>query len=170
MKPQKLPPFDSVDDTAVRTLVAHIVDVLLAQRMPLPIALHAMGFCAAILLRKLLDAGIDAKPDFLRGLAKTGPIDLTVTGHSLGGAIAIVATAWLLEPLNFSLWPHTFAAPTMWNAAFATSFARTFAYYAAVNTNDIVPMAWANLSGVLATFRRRALVCTKPTTTWVIFQ
>ena len=41
----------------------------------------------------------------------------------------------------------------MWNAAFATSFAQTFsAYYAAVNTNDVVPMGWANLSGVLATF------------------
>jgi hypothetical protein len=96
--------------------------------------------------------------DYLRGLAKTGTLDLMVTGHSLGGAIAIVATAWLndqlpkVEPLNFSLWPQTFAAPTMWNAAFATSFAQTFTYYAAVNTNDIVPMGWANLSGVLATF------------------
>ena len=96
--------------------------------------------------------------DCLRGLAKTGTLDLMVTGHSLGGAIAIVATAWLndqlpkVEPLNFSLWPQTFAAPTMWNAAFATSFAQTFTYYAAVNTSDIVPMGWANLSGVLATF------------------
>jgi len=96
--------------------------------------------------------------DYLRGLAKTGTLDLMVTGHSLGGAIAIVATAWLndqlpkVEPLNFSLWPQTFAAPTMWNAAFATSFAQNFTYYAAVNTNDIVPMGWANLSGVLATF------------------
>jgi Lipase (class 3) len=96
--------------------------------------------------------------DYLRGLAKTGTLDLMVMGHSLGGAIAIVATAWLndqlpkVEPLNFSLWPQTFAAPTMWNAAFATSFAQTFTYYAAVNTNDIVPMGWANLSGVLATF------------------
>jgi len=61
----------------VRTLVAHIVDVLLAQRMPLPIALHAMGFCAAILLRKLLDAGIDAKPDFLRGLERAGTVTRT---------------------------------------------------------------------------------------------
>jgi uncharacterized protein YbdZ (MbtH family) len=96
--------------------------------------------------------------DYLRGLAKTGTLDLMVTGHSLGGAIAIVATAWLndqlpkVEPLNFSLWPQTFAAPTMWNVGFATSFAQTFTYYAAVNTNDIVPMGWANLSGVLATF------------------
>ena len=62
----------------MRTLVAHIVDVLLAQRMPLPIALHAMGFCAAILLRELLDAGVDAKPDFLRGLERAGTVTRTL--------------------------------------------------------------------------------------------
>ena len=61
----------------MRTLVAHIVDVLVAQKAPLPVALHAMGFCAAILLRKLLDAGIDAKPDFLRGLERAGTVTRT---------------------------------------------------------------------------------------------
>lgn len=96
--------------------------------------------------------------DYLRGLAKAAPLDLMVTGHSLGGALAVVATAWLydqlpkIEPLRFSLWPQTFAAPTMWNDGFATYFANTFPYYAAVNTNDVVPMGWANLNGVLTTF------------------
>src|SRR4051794_31306646 len=96
--------------------------------------------------------------DFLRGIAKTGTLELMVTGHSLGGALAIVATAWLkdqlpkVEPLKFSLWPQTFAAPTMWNAAFAANFAETFTYYVAVNSNDVVPMGWANLNGVLATY------------------
>jgi hypothetical protein len=96
--------------------------------------------------------------DFLRGVAQTGTLNLIVAGHSLGGALAIVATAWLYNQLpkvgqlKVVLWPHTFAAPTMWNAAFATYFASTFSYYAAVNTNDIVPMGWANLKGVLATY------------------
>ena len=61
MKHAKPPPADLVDDTAVRTLVAHIVDMLVTQKTPLPAALHAMGFCAAILLRELLEAGVDAK-------------------------------------------------------------------------------------------------------------
>ena len=72
MKLQKTPQVDSVDDTAVRALVAHIVDVLATQKAPLPVALQAMGFCAAILLRELLEAGVDAKPSFLRGLERAG--------------------------------------------------------------------------------------------------
>jgi hypothetical protein len=78
MKPQKPPAADSVDDTAVRTLVAHIVDVLVTQKTPLPVALHAMGFCAAILLRELASAGVDAKPGFLRGLERAGTVTRTL--------------------------------------------------------------------------------------------
>jgi hypothetical protein len=112
----------------------------------------------------LVIAMTDPKPtavsllDYLRYLAKPGPLDLMVTGHSLGAALAVVATAWLNNQLpnvggaSFSLWPHTFACPTMWNDNFAKMFARTFTYYAATNTNDVVPMGWANLDGVLATF------------------
>ena len=75
MKPQ---PVDSADDTAVRALVAHMVDVLAVQKAPLPVALHAMGFCAAILLRELANAGVDAKPGFLRGLERAGTVTRTL--------------------------------------------------------------------------------------------
>ena len=78
MKLQKTPQVDSVDDTAVRALVAHIVDVLATQKAPLPVALHAMGFCAAILLRELLEAGVDAKPSFLGGLERAGTVIRTL--------------------------------------------------------------------------------------------
>ena len=77
MKHANPPPADSVDDTAVRTLVAHIVDMLVTQKTPLPVALHAMGFCAAILLRELLEAGVDAKQVFLRGLERAGTVTRT---------------------------------------------------------------------------------------------
>jgi hypothetical protein len=78
MKIQKLPAVETVDDKAVRSLVAHIVEVLVAQKTPLPVALHAIGFCAAILLRELLEAGVDAKPDFLRGLERAGTVTRTL--------------------------------------------------------------------------------------------
>ncbi|MGJ5045503.1 lipase family protein [Bradyrhizobium oligotrophicum] len=97
--------------------------------------------------------------DYLRGLAAKQNLQLMVTGHSLGGALAVAATAWLQDQLpklnsslKFTLWPHTFAAPTMWNAGFAATFAKSYTYYAAVNSNDIVPMGWANLNGILGTY------------------
>jgi hypothetical protein len=78
MKTQKLPPVDSADETAVRALVAHIVDVLVTQKTPLPVALHATGFLAAVLLRELAEAGVDAKAGFLRGLERAGTVTRTL--------------------------------------------------------------------------------------------
>jgi hypothetical protein len=96
--------------------------------------------------------------DYLRSLAASKPLELIVAGHSLGGALTVAAAAWLYDQLpkagavSFSIWPHTFAAPTVWNDGFASWFSSTFSYYAAINTNDIVPMAWNNLNEILTTF------------------
>ncbi len=96
--------------------------------------------------------------DYLRGLAAAAPLELIVTGHSLGAALAVAATGWLHDQLGklgqvtFTLWPHTFAGPTTWNNVFATWFGTAFTYYTAVNTNDIVPMAWADLDTLLNTY------------------
>jgi hypothetical protein len=78
MKLQKMTPIDSVDDTAVSALVAQIVDVLATRKAPLPVALHAIGFCAAILLRELLEVGVGAKPSFLRSLERAGTVIRTL--------------------------------------------------------------------------------------------
>jgi alpha-beta hydrolase superfamily lysophospholipase len=48
--------------------------------------------------------------DYLRGVAKAGALDLIVTGHSLGGAIAVVATAWLNNQLPKERAAEFFAA------------------------------------------------------------
>jgi hypothetical protein len=99
--------------------------------------------------------------DFLRDLAKANPgAALMVTGHSLGGALAVVATAWLDDQLNkpgapeFSLRPHTFAAPTFWDGTFERYFSRRFhdSYYAAINSNDVIPRAWWDVSSILASY------------------
>ena len=97
--------------------------------------------------------------DFLRDVAKANPgAALMVTGHSLGGALAVVATAWLDDQLPklgapaFSLWPHTFAAPTFWDGKFEGNFSGRFQYYAAINRNDVIPKAWWDVPSILASY------------------
>lgn len=94
-------------------------------------------------------------PAFIGGLAAKAPLNLIITGHSLGGGLVQVGSLWLyaqLEPAaraNITFLPCTYAAPTFGNQEFATLFDTTFPNsYRAVNTLDVVPMAFENLSGV----------------------
>jgi hypothetical protein len=94
-------------------------------------------------------------PAFIGGLAAKAPLNLIITGHSLGGGLVQIGSLWLyaqLEPAaraKITFLPCTFAAPTFGNQQFATLYDTTFPNsYRAVNTLDIVPMAFQNLAGV----------------------
>lgn len=105
------------------------------------------------------DAGL---LDYLRttAAANNGSIALAVCGHSLGAALTNLAAAWIVDQLpkapgvSATVTPFTFAAPTVGDQAFASLYNMLFgsSSYACINTQDIVPMAWANVQGVQDSF------------------
>ncbi len=94
-------------------------------------------------------------PTYLPSLAASSPT-LMICGHSLGGALVQVGALWLHAELSnggtlggMTIVPFTYAAPTTGNQQFATLYDATFPLsYRAVNTLDVVPMAWENVDGV----------------------
>jgi len=100
--------------------------------------------------------------DYLRGVAgrSGGAIELAVTGHSLGGALTPLAAAWLADQLpnvpvvEATIAPFTFAAPTVGDAKFSALFNGLFSAraYGCVNTQDVVPMAWTDVQGIIDSF------------------
>jgi hypothetical protein len=85
------------------------------------------------------------------------PLDVTVTGHSKGGALASTVALWLQDALaspdGAEHWDggrgarvssYAFAAPTPGNAAFADRIDRalTGRHHRLRNTNDVVTHAW----------------------------
>jgi hypothetical protein len=94
---------------------------------------------------------------FLRSAAEksTEPLDVTITGHSKGAALAQAVALWLRETLDVAdeRWDagrgariacYAFAGPTPGNAAFARRFETALGatHHHVRNRNDIVTHAW----------------------------
>jgi triacylglycerol lipase len=91
--------------------------------------------------------------------------EIIVTGHSLGGALATVFAPWLHYQLSSTakttnIKVYTFAAPTAGNQAFAnmynSKFSQSFRYH---NDIDVIPKAWADLSGIKELFPAPGPAC-----------
>src|SRR2546425_1359822 len=100
------------------------------------------------------DGGAMTLVDFLKDRTKNeaDPLDIVVTGHSKGGALAPTLALWLRETraqgdskdrarISF----HAFAGPTPGDGAFARRVAKELngPCRRVVNSNDVVPHAWA---------------------------
>jgi hypothetical protein len=109
---------------------------------------------------------------FLAAQAAASPIalDVTVTGHSKGAALAQVVALWLREALDVPAerWDagrgarvacHAFAGPTPGNGAFAARVERILAgeHHHVRNRHDIVTHAWQvdDLRAIPALYGRR---------------
>jgi Lipase (class 3) len=97
---------------------------------------------------------------FLRSEAERGagtPLEIAVTGHSKGGALAQVVAVWLKDALDAAdpreSWDPTrnarvecyaFAGPTPGDVGFARRIERTLGanHHLLRNTNDVVTSAW----------------------------
>jgi len=104
------------------------------------------------------DAGLDLLSFLAEESRERGaPLDVTVTGHSKGGALAATVALWLTDALASAdaaeHWDgrrgarvscYAFAAPTPGNAAFANRIDRVLAghHHHLCNTNDVVTHAW----------------------------
>jgi hypothetical protein len=80
------------------------------------------------------------------------PIELTITGHSLGGALAPTIGLWLADTQSswdperkVTLDVYAFAGPSPGNESFAEHFHDMFGerYHGIVNYHDIVTKGWA---------------------------
>jgi hypothetical protein len=87
-----------------------------------------------------------------------GRLKMFITGHSLGGALATLLTAWFADKgfaNKFALEAYTFASPTVGNASFAYHYNSILSAslnaqsHRVVNSKDLVPFGWAGLGNVV---------------------
>jgi len=89
--------------------------------------------------------------------ASAEPLEVTITGHSKGGALAPAVALWLKDSLSSAdpaehwdggrgarIVSHAFAGPTPGNAAFANRIDKTLGadHHHLRNTNDLVTHGW----------------------------
>jgi len=87
----------------------------------------------------------------------TGNNFMYITGHSLGGALATILTAWFMDngfTSKFKLKSYTFAAPSIGNTFFVSHFASQVnstgsESHRVINPKDLVPRFWSELDSVI---------------------
>ena len=95
--------------------------------------------------------GPDGTTTLLEALQAASPTTLSVTGHSLGGAMATTIGLYLMDTFGPSVNVTTFAAPTAGLDDFATLFATQLgsSYQRFYNAWDVIPNAWATLESIV---------------------
>jgi hypothetical protein len=84
-------------------------------------------------------------------------LKMFITGHSLGGALATMVSAWFIDngyTGKFALETYTFAAPTVGNASFVNHYntkmlAANAPSHRVVNSKDLVPYGWAGIKDII---------------------
>lgn len=145
-------PFPYVEDAAARIAEGTHVAMNEVLSMVGPAAVRGQPPGKALTLLQFL---------YAESLAASGPVPVTFTGHSLGGALASVLAPWAAfqsrgwaDPLRVRC--CTFAAPTAGNGPFARATAPLYAngagfarYY---RTYDMVPRAWDRVKTIPSIF------------------
>ncbi|HMW02256.1 MAG: hypothetical protein K1Y36_23000 [Blastocatellia bacterium] len=92
--------------------------------------------------------------DFLVAQSGAADLEMTVTGHSLGGCLAVMLAVWLTDRLEkATVSACTFAAPTPGETELAryTESRLGERHQRHYNQLDVIPLAWNNLEGFKTT-------------------
>lgn len=93
---------------------------------------------------------------FLVNAAVAHDIQVLVSGHSQGGALAVMMLAWIVAGSSgwgaantISAQGYTFAGPSAGDAKFSSYFDKSATCWRVVNPLDVVPYGYANLPGLI---------------------